>query len=225
MMQRTAADRAYALMIDDITTQALQPGVTLREDDLARRCEMSRTPVREALRRLVQDGLVERHRSHLRVRLLDSDQIEQIYPVVGVVEGLAARLAARHITSDDLTRLEILHEQMKEHAAADRTHQYVKTNQNFHDLVLACARNETLTREVERMRLVTMQLRHYQLGLYGRMEMSAREHASLLKSLRDGDEDAAEVKMRQHVESAHEMLIRAVTGAPILDLEDAYRLA
>lgn len=213
---RTAAERVYQRFYEDLRSQALQPGQHIIEEELARRYEVSRTPVREALRRLIQDGLVERSGGGLRVSRLTPRQVDEIYPIVAVLEGLAARLAAERLTPATRRRLRDLHERMAAAAAAGDQPAFLKNNQRFHSLILAAAGNDQLTREIERFRLITLHLRHQLLRLPGRMSSSAVEHDDLLAALEAGDADASEQTMRGHVEAAHEVLAVALAAAGLV---------
>jgi DNA-binding GntR family transcriptional regulator len=213
---RTAADRVYERFYDDLRSQALGPGSLLLEEELARRYEVSRTPVREALRRLAQDGLVERSGGSLRVSQLTRAGVDQIYPIVAVLEGLAARLAAQQMSTAQLAQLDELHQRMKLSADGEDHVAYLKANQRFHALLLEAADNPPLAREIERFRLITLQLRQVMLRLPGRHEESVAEHEQLLDALRERDGARSETLMRHHVERAHEVLAVALMATELV---------
>jgi DNA-binding GntR family transcriptional regulator len=212
----TAADRVYEGFYEDLRSQVLGPGSPLLEEELARRYSVSRTPVREALRRLIQDGLVERSGGSLRVSRLTRAGVDQIYPIVAVLEGLAARLAACNVTPDQLAELEELHQRMQVAAEADDHAGYLKANQRFHALLLDAADNPPLVREIERFRLITLQLRQVMLRLPGRHAESVAEHEQLLEALRAHDGERSEAVMRHHVKRAHEVLAVALMATELV---------
>lgn len=215
----TAAERVYQRFYEDLRSQVVMPGSALLEEELARRYGVSRTPVREALRRLIQDGLVERSGSSLRVSQLTPTLVDQIYPIVAVLEGLAARLAAANVSNANVKQLADLNERMTD-AATRLDHQaYVKANQRFHSIILDAAENPPLVREIERFRLITLHLRQVMLQLPGRREESVREHTELLEALRERDVDRSERAMRAHVERAHEVLSVALQAAGLVAAE------
>src|SRR5690606_6735019 len=111
----------------------------VQEEELAARFNVSRTPVREAVRRLIQDGLLERKGSSTSVRQLTVEEVENIYPLISVMEGLAARQAADRITKEELAALDKLHRQMQ--VAQTPSAKFVELNQLFHDAIIAAARN------------------------------------------------------------------------------------
>lgn len=203
-MSESASDTIYRVLLDDIRHQRLLPSALLQEEDLAARFNVSRTPVREAVRRLIQDGLLERRGSTTSVRQLTVDEVANIYPIIAVMEGLAARLAAERVTAEELAALDALHGKMKSETAGSA---FVDTNQVFHDAIIAAARNPSLAREIERFRMITNNFRRVVLGMPQRQDQSVAEHTQILEALRAGDGAAAELAMRRHVETAEALLM------------------
>lgn len=206
-MRESASEMVYNELYDDIRQQRLLPSALVQEEELAARFNVSRTPVREAFRRLIQDGLLVRKGATTSVRQLTVEEVANIYPLIAVMEGLAARQAADRITDDELVLLEKLHAQMQEREVQASATKFVELNQAFHDLVIAAARNPSLAREIERFRIVTTSFRHVVLGMPQRPAQSIEEHSRLIAALRDRDGDAAEKEMRAHVGSAEAVLM------------------
>ncbi len=217
MARITAAERVYQAVYSDIRTESLRPGDMVREDLLARQYGLSRTPVREALRRLLQDGLCEKHGVGVRVSRPTLDQVHEIYPIVSVLEGLAAKLAAERLDVATLDQLEALHATMLDSQALDDHPSYVNTNQRFHDIILTCSGNPQLIQTLQRLRLITVALRRYQLGIGSRMHDSSREHGQLLKAFRSRDGPAAELAMRQQVDAGHDLLVTALSHTALFE--------
>ena len=96
---------AYTLILDAIETGDFRPGARLVESELAERLGVSRTPVREALQRLETQGMLSRDGRSLIVASLDHNQLAELYTVRAELEGLAARLAARHATDEEINVL------------------------------------------------------------------------------------------------------------------------
>ncbi len=204
-MSESASDVIYRELYDDIRRQRLVPSALVQEEELAARFNVSRTPVREAVRRLIQDGLLERKGSGTSVRQLTVEEVENIYPLISVMEGLAARQAADRITREELATLDRLHRQMQEAQASSA--KFVELNQAFHDTIIAAARNPSLAREIERFRIITTSFRHVVLGMPQRSSQSIDEHARLLAALHAGNGEAAEKEMRAHVGTAEAVLM------------------
>lgn len=213
----TAAERVYQHIYGGLEDGSLHAGAVLREEQLAQDCGTSRTPVREALNRLVQDGICERHGAGVRVSRLTLPRVHEIYPIVSALEGLAARLCALRMDEATLATLLTLHQQMIQAAEAEDHSQYVTLNQTFHDQVLDATDNPTLVQTVRRLRLVTAQLRSYQLGLTGRMAASSAEHAALLDAFRQGEPVIAETQMRAHVDSGYRLLAEALRSITLVE--------
>ncbi len=213
----TAAERVYQAVYAEIRSESLRPGDVVREDLLAKQYGLSRTPVREALRRLLQDGLCERHGVGVRVSRPTLDQVHEIYPIVSVMEGLAARLAAERLDAAGLAALEELHAEMLALRDVGDHPVYVETNQRFHDIVLTYSGNPHLIQTVNRLRLITVALRRYQLGIGSRMNDSSAEHSRLLEAFRIRDGPAAELAMRQHVDSGHHLLASALSRTALFE--------
>jgi DNA-binding GntR family transcriptional regulator len=212
----TAAERVYRGFYEEVRRGRLAPGTILHEEALAERYGVSRTPVREALRRLTQDGVVERRGSRLMVGQPTQRQVEEIYPIVSLLEGLAARLAAQRIDAATLRRLRRLNERMRKASVEADRGVYVEANQEFHDLVVAMAGNEELAREVARFRTITAHLRVALLDLPGRREESVVQHDELLAALEAHDSERAEAINREHVESGQRYLVGALAAATLL---------
>lgn len=204
-MNETASDTVYRMLFDDIRQQRLLPNASLHEEELAARFQVSRTPVREAVRRLIQDGLLERRGSSTSVRQLTVEEVANIYPMIAVMEGLAARLAAERITDAEIAALDEMHAIMQREAETSAA--FIDTNQVFHDAIIRAARNPPLAREIERFRMITNHFRQIVLGMPRRQEQSVAEHAAILEALRNGDGPAAEQAMRVHVGTAEAVLM------------------
>src|SRR6516164_7458006 len=109
-----AAETAYAVLREAIVTNALKPGTRLRADDLAKKLGVSKTPVREALRKLQAEDLITLQPGNaLTVKSISEEQLFEIYYTREALEGMAARLAAENAGQIELAKLRGIHEQMK----------------------------------------------------------------------------------------------------------------
>lgn len=209
---------AYRRLLDDIRTGALPPGARLRETDLAARLGFSRTPVREAIRLLESDGLVSHlPRQGASVRRLDPPEVIELYEMRAVLEGTAARLAARAITAVELDALHALNDALAEAgsgpAAQDLNHQ-------FHRALLDAARNRFLVKTVNALHKTLLILGPTTLAEPGRAAAAVREHAAVLGALAAGDGAAAESVMQAHVHMALAVRLRAVRAMPQTEIPD-----
>jgi DNA-binding GntR family transcriptional regulator len=194
----------YARIRDDIVSGALAPGSPLVEVPTAERYGVSRTPVREALRRLEQDGLVERGDRGMRVRVRSSEEILEIYDVRIGLEAMAARWAAERRTLLDLARLRRAHERMCETDPTDAA-AMAEANRRFHETLWLAGHNGTL---VDLLRHLHAHLTRYPattLTREGRWKAVLDEHARLIDAVDAGDASAAADIAEAHMAAAREI--------------------
>ena len=197
---------AYDRLVLDIRTGRLKPGDRLVETELAAQLGISRTPVREAVRRLESDGLViHQPRLGATVRKLDYLEITELYEMRGVLEGTAARLAARSASQIELEELDAINREMR---AATDVRQLYEANRQFHGVLLSAARNRFLVKSVEAVQKTLLILGSSTLEESLRAAGAIEEHEAILAALRNRDGDAAEASMRAHIEAAHKARLR-----------------
>lgn len=198
---------AYHRLLDDIRQGSLAPGTRLREQDLARRFGVSRTPIREAIRQLEADGLVIHvPRVGAAVRSLEHAEVMELYEMRAVLEGTAARLAARGAADLELAELASLNEEMR--AAGDDAARHYRLNQQFHRALMDAARNRFLSASMAALGRTMLILGPSTLGTPARAVEAVAEHADILEALRQRNADAAERHMRAHIEAAHRERLR-----------------
>ena len=196
----------YLRLLAEIEAGALAPGDRLIETELAARLGASRTPVREALRLLETDGLVAHvPRSGAIVRRLDYAEITELYEMRAVLEGTAARLAARAASDVELAELTAINDAMR---AAETGAALFRANRQFHAVLLNAARNRYLVRSVEAVQKTLLILGPSTMEEAGRPAAAIAEHGRLLDALRSRDGIAAEAAMRAHIEAAHAARLR-----------------
>lgn len=192
---------AYARLLDEIRTGALAPGARLTETEIAERLEISRTPVREAIRRLEADGLVSHvPRAGAVVRQLSYPEIVELYEMRVVLEGTAARLAARSASEVELDELAAINADMA--AAAGDGMALYELNRLFHKTLIDAARNRYLVRSVNAVQTTLLILGPSTLEEAARAREAVAEHHAVIDALRQRDGDAAEAQMRKHMEAA-----------------------
>lgn len=179
---------------------ALPPGEFIDETALAAQWQISRTPLREALKVLAAEGLVDlvpRHGARV-VAMTDADA-EQLFPVMAMLEGRCALEATRRASVDDLAQLQALHDRLERAAAAADTDGYYRVNHDFHSLVQAVAANRWLDRATGDLRRFMRLWRGRQLHLPGRMAASLNEHRVLMDAMQQRDAARAERAMHDHL--------------------------
>ena len=212
----TVRDEVYVRLRDAIGDGSLPAGTPLVSTDLADRLGVSRTPVREAIMRLVQDGLaVEGQPGHpVCVRPVDRDEIAAFFEIRAALEELAARMTVLRQDEDALAAvIEAEAELEREIEAGASPERQQDLNHAFHLALYTASRNPLLERLVDRLEQMTT--RRYLQRLYHRADplMTIRDHRAIVSALRAGNADAAGQAARRHVEqSAAYVLARLDAG-------------
>ena len=201
-----AAETAYSGIRSLIVNGQLTTGFRLREGELAEQLGISRTPVREALRRLAAEGLVEvRPNRGAVVGSLSSSALEEVAEARASLEGAAAHRAATRISEGDLVRLEELDERMwvlAESGDPEQLDQLAELNREFHQVVSDAAESPSLIsllKSINYVPLVRRTFRHYSADALLR---SMSSHRELTAALRAGNGPWAEAVMRAHIWAA-----------------------
>jgi DNA-binding GntR family transcriptional regulator len=187
---------------DDILAGRLQPGLRLVECDLTARFAVSRGPVREALRRLAAEGLIEHwpHRGAV-VRRLGEREIRELFLIRIEIEALAARLAARPDAHERRARFVASIEPI--YAEAPRIPcEYLEENAAFHDAVMALADNLQLRELAARLQLPLIMAQVGDVLTPAVLEASVQEHRAIAEAILARDPEAASARMRAHLERA-----------------------
>ncbi|QPF75544.1 GntR family transcriptional regulator [Roseateles sp. DAIF2] len=183
-----------------IFARELAPGALIDEKRLAEQWAISRTPLREALKVLVAEGLLELlPRQGCRVIEMRDEDAADLFPVMAMLEGRCAFEAATKAQPADILSLRQLHEQLELAAAAGDLDAYYRTNHQFHSLVQALAANRWLERVTSDLRKFLRLMRGRQLKSPGRLQASLAEHRRLMAALAAGDAAAAEREMQAHL--------------------------
>ena len=197
---KTPIKDAYALILDAIDTGLYKPGDRLVESDLADRFGVSRTPIREALQRLETQSLLTRDGRSLIVASLDHNQLAELYVVRGELEGLAARLAARHATPEEVRvlrdMLEADHGLLNDPAAMSRA------NRRFHKQIHLASHNRFLVQQLDLVHRSMALLATTSIAAEGRPADTLREHDEIVRAIEAHDGDAAYTALRDHISKA-----------------------
>jgi DNA-binding GntR family transcriptional regulator len=178
----------------------LLPGQWIDELALAHDRQISRTPLREALKVLAAEGLVTSvPRQGCKVTELSEDDADELFPVMALLEGRCAFEAVRKATPADVKALRKLHDVLERHAAAGNVDGYYRANHDFHSKVQALADNRWLDRATNELRRFLRLLRGRQLNWPGRIEASINEHRVLMDAVTQGDAARAERVMHDHL--------------------------
>jgi DNA-binding GntR family transcriptional regulator len=192
---------------EQIFAKQLAPGSWLDEQSLANQFGISRTPMREAIKVLASEGLVTiKMRRGAYVTEIAKNDLEQIFTILSLLEGEAAKQAASKASEEELNQLDYWHHRL-EKAAADRDiEQFFEINGKFHELIQDIAGNRWMNGVIADLRKVLKLHRRDSLTSTGRLQNSLLEHREILKALLKRDQIGAETAMRKHMERGLEAL-------------------
>ena len=207
-------DQVAITLREQIFSGALSPGSFVDEVALCARLEISRTPLREALKVLTAEGLLRHEpRRGCFVAEVTQRDLDEIFPVIALLEGRCAWEAARNANDADIAALEVLHDKLARHARAHRINDYYAANFAIHEAIITLADNRWLAGVIGDLRKILKLARLQQLKAPGRLEQSLSEHLAVFAALKARDCDGAEAAMRTHLNRQREAL-RALALAP-----------
>lgn len=196
----TLADKLATAIADGILSGTLKPGLRLDEIGLARQHGVSRTPVREALRQLMQSGLIDmRPRKGAVVSKATPVQIESLFVAMAEMEATCARLAAMSMTPIERRRLQARHEAMTALAAGGDPDAYADANVALHSAIYAGAHNAPIAEFALGLRRRVGPFRRAQFQVEGRLLRSNQEHDAVVRAILSGDAVGAHAAMLHHV--------------------------
>lgn len=211
-----AADQAYQRIRSRIVSGEYPPGTHLKEELVAKDTGVSRTPVREALRRLHADHLVEFIANRgAYVASWDLDHIDDLFMLRALLEGYAANRAASRITAEQIDILETAVAEIDRvlplHSAADRA-AFIDANQRFHSTILAAANSDRLAKMISS--LVEMPMLFRTLDTYDTddLERSNHHHREIVDALKARDALWAQKVMETHLHAAHQIVVSKKTS-------------
>lgn len=201
---------AYTLILAAIDEGIYRPGDRLVESELAERFGVSRTPIREALQRLETQSLLSRDGRSLIVASLDHNQLAELYVVRAELEGLAARLAARHATVEEVRVL-------RDMVSADRRlvndpAALSRANKRFHKQIHLASHNRFLVQQLDLVHRSMALLATTSLAAEGRGDEALDEHSAIVEAVAQGDGDAAAAALKEHISHAFETRLKLESG-------------
>ena len=202
---------AYSLILAAIESGTYRPGDRLVESELAERFGVSRTPVREALQRLETQAMLVRDGRSLIVASLDHNQLAELYTVRAELEALAARLAARHATPEEVR---VLAQMVAEDQRAVRDPEALaRANRRFHHQIHLASHNRYLVQQLDLVHRTMALMAKTSLAAEGRGETALAEHKRIVDAIAAGDGAAADKALRQHISMAWETRLKLEAAA------------
>lgn len=202
---------AYTLILEAIDGGIYRPGDRLVESELADRFGVSRTPVREALQRLETQSLLARDGRSLIVASLDHNQLAELYAVRSELEGLAARLAARHATPEEMRVLREMVEADIELVGSPKA--LSRANRRFHKQIHLASHNRYLVQQLDLVHRSMALMATTSLAARGRGEDALNEHSAIVTAIENRDEEAAYEALKSHISKAFVTRLKLDSGA------------
>ncbi len=200
-------DQVATQLRDLIFTGALSPGAFVDETHLCEQLAISRTPLREALKVLTAEGLIRHEpRRGCFVNQVTEQDLDDIFPVIALLEGRCAFEAAQQAGDADIAVLERLHQQLQDSAAQGHIADYYAANYAIHEAIIAIAGNKWLAQVIADLRKILKLARLQQLNAPGRLGQSLAEHMAVFAALKAHDAEGAEAAMRTHLTRQREAL-------------------
>ena len=185
----------------------LPPGAFVDEPALCERLAISRTPLREALKVLTAEGLMRHEpRRGCFVNQVTERDLDEIFPVIALLEGRCAFEAASRVNDADLRVLDGMHQRLRDCAAAGQIAAYYEANHVIHEAIIQLADNRWLAQVIADLRKILRLSRQQSLQVPGRLEQSLSEHMAVFAALQARDNSGAEAAMRTHLLRQREAL-------------------
>ena len=191
---------AYSLILEAIDIGIYKPGDRLVESDLADSFGVSRTPIREALQRLETQSLLTRDGRSLIVSSLDHSQMAELYIVRAELEGLAASLAAKHATGEEVKVLQDMVSSDRKIIADPSA--LAKSNRRFHKQIHLASHNRFLIKQLDLVHRSMALMATTSLAADGRGPVAVEEHQAIVTAISKGDSEEASEKLRDHISIA-----------------------
>jgi DNA-binding GntR family transcriptional regulator len=196
LLHESAVDRLRDMIVQGV----LAPGVKLNERELCERLGLSRTPLREALKVLSSEGLVELQPNRgAVVAMLTERLVREIFAVMGALEALAGELACRNMTVDQLNEIRALHYQMLAHHARGELAPYFRCNQEIHLAIVEASGNATLAANYRSLNAHVRRARYMANLSRARWDQAVGEHEKILDALGRRDATQLQVLLKNHL--------------------------
>lgn len=209
----------FESMRDAILSGVLQPGERLMEIQLAEEMGVSRTPVREAIRKLeLENFVVMIPRKGAYVAGVSSKDVADVFEIRSALEGLAAGLAAERVTEEELEQME----QVLFYRAVEGEmdlEQIVQSDTDFHALVYKASRNDRLIQILANLREQIQRFRSTSLAVPGRNKLAIEEHRAIVEALRNHNVEEAQALAMAHIVTAENVMFEAMSAKKELDNE------
>ena len=204
---------------DAVRRGILQPGERLMEIQLAEDLGVSRTPVREAIRKLEMEGyVIMMPRRGTYVADLSIRDINEVFEIRTSLESLASGLAAECINEDELEKLQRLLVEIGAYIKSGDMESIVRTDTEFHDLLYQASRNTRLVGIISNLREQLTRFRTTSMSFPGRLKATLEEHRKIVEAIAQGDEKAARKAAEHHMEKSEQTLLASMKAKEKKDI-------
>ena len=207
-VQKPLKDLVYLELKHKILTGEIVSQTRLMEIDLSEKRNVSRTPIREAIKRLADDGLVkvEPRRGAYVANISIKDMLD-VFEVREDMEGFVAKLAAKRITEEEKVQLkEIAYEYEAAIEKADDKERIIELDEKFHNFIVKCSGNETLRELVNYVQELSLRFRYLYYDDFSLYESTAEQHNRIMEAINSGRENEARVEADAHVKALKEFV-------------------
>lgn len=205
------SQKAYQVLKNEIVRGILEPGSKLSENKLAKEMQISRTPIREAMRNLTAEGLVKTSpNKKIIVSEVSLADIKEVLQVRGALEGLAASISAKKISHQEIEKLEKIFTRMSSYADKKHLSYYCEVDDEFHNLILTICGNKWIIKVRENLGNFIYRFRFKSLSVSGRLKCSLEEHRAIMESLKKHNSEEADRLSRLHMENTIINILRNV---------------
>ncbi len=196
------SQKVYRALKTEIIKGSLKPGTKLSEGKIAKQMEVSRTPIREALRELAAEGFVKISPNQgVVVSNASVEDVQEVLQIRGVLEGLATRLATKTINEEEIKELEKYQKRMEHYTNKDDVLAFSEMDAEFHELILNICGNNRLIQIRKNLSDQAHRYRIRSLSVPGRLKYSLREHQEVVEVLKRKDAEQADRLSQKHIEN------------------------
>ena len=221
---------AYDFIKDAIIQGKYEPGMRLAEESLAKEMNLSRTPVREAIKQLESEGLVVPLKRGVSVRHFTKEDIRQIYDLRTLLEGYGASQAAINHTAEDLKRMEkanfLYEEAISQYIEADMESikKIVDVNQEFHNAIITASKNSHIFFHISKVVVVPVVFRSFYWYNHFQLQQSLEVHKIIFQAIKNKEPERARIAMHEHIFQGRDHVLRhlkKIKNSHLLKEEDS----
>ncbi|MBC8333309.1 MAG: GntR family transcriptional regulator [Anaerolineae bacterium] len=205
-MKPTDAERAYTQIKKQIVTTAMSPGSVISEAQLIDELNLGRTPIREAIKRLQAENLVTvTPRRGMFVADITVTDLTQIFEVRVVIESLAAQLATKRITPDQLAKLRQLAQEYQLASLEDKN-ELIQLDEAFHSLIGQAAQNKFLEKDLKHYYNLSLRIWYLAINFAQSEDIDVVAHIEILEAIEAGNANRAGLRMEKHIKEFHQTI-------------------